>query len=119
DAPRPIASVLTAKEVRRQRRNGSAPLVAADVEPRRDVAILANRRAAARAAIVVRRTELTERAANARRPVVGPREVHVAVVCRFLRQAIGRPVLPPVVVPLEALIEAAHVPIEVTDPRAP
>ena len=62
---------------------------------------------AARCAIVVRRAELADRAAHVQAPVVLERDVHVRVVRRLERQPVRRPVLPPVVVQLEARCRTA------------
>jgi hypothetical protein len=78
-----------------------------------------HRRSAARLAVIVRRAELSNRSAGVDAPVVLEVDVQVGVVRRLEREAVVGPVLPPVVIPLEALVVLPHVAIEEPGPRCP
>src|SRR5260221_8504415 len=102
-----------------QVRDDHLAVVAVDAQPRGDVGILPDRRPAARAVVAIRRAELPYRAAEVERPGVVERGVRVRVERALLGKPGGRPVLPPVEIPLEALIQLARVAVEETRPRAP
>src|SRR4051812_682666 len=95
------------------------PVIAVDAKPRREIRILTHRWTTARRAIVERGAELTERAAHVPAPIVLERDVRVCIVCALDRHSLRRPVLPPVVVPLEAVVEEARLSVGVSRPRAP
>src|SRR5258706_16317033 len=107
------------KPVEPQVRDDHLAVVAVDAQPRGDVGILPDRRPAARAVIAIRRAELPYRSAEVERPGVVERGVRVRVERALLGKPRGRPVLPPVEIPLEALIQLARVAVEETRPRGP
>src|SRR6267142_5957932 len=113
------AATVAAEPVEPEIRHDRLAVVAIDAEPGREVGVLAHRRAAARAGIAVRRAELPDRPAEMQRPGVAERRVRVGVERPLLRQPRRSPVLPPVEVPLKALVELARVPVEVARPGAP
>src|SRR5207247_7902587 len=94
-------------------------IVADQTGPRREVGILPHGRAAARAGIAVRLAQLAQRAAGMERPGVAERDVRVRVERPLFGQSRRRPVLPPVGIPLKALVKGALVAIEVSHPGAP
>src|SRR3989441_7216820 len=94
-------------------------VVAVDAQPGSEVRVLPHRRAAARARIAVGRPELSDGPAEVERPRVPERGVRVGVERALLRQPRSRPVLPPVEIPLEPLVQLAGVAVEVPGPRAP
>src|SRR5690349_13426713 len=81
--------------------------------------ILANRRSAARCAIVVHSAELPECATKMEPHIVLERDMSVRVVRALERKSVGRPVLPPVLVQLESVVEPTLLSIEESGPRAP
>src|SRR5262249_38877382 len=101
------------------RRHERTTVVAVDAHPRSDVAVLPHRRSAARRSVVVRAAQLADRAAGVKLPIVLQRDADVRVLRGFRRKARGRPVLPHVVVQLEALVEQVIPAIEEPDPGAP
>ncbi len=112
--PGPAAEVVD-----RQVGHHAAPVVAVDEEPRRDVGVLPHRGPTACRAVVVGGAELAHGPAGVNAPVVAQREVQVRVGRPLHGQAFRGPLLPPVPVPLEALIERAHAPVEEPDPGGP
>src|SRR4029079_11852137 len=110
-----IAAEVIHGEVRHERLS----VVSDNEEPRRDVRVLPDGWTTAGGSIVIRLAKLAECAAHVPAPVVLERDVNVGVVGCFERKSISGPVLPPVVVPVEPVVEIALLAIVVSDPCAP
>src|SRR6202022_3195789 len=105
--------------VQRERWHQRVLIVADQEEPRRDVPVLPNRRAATRCSIVVGSAELSKCTTRVQRRVVLERDVGVGVVRSLQREARRSPVLPPVVVPLESVVILSLLPVEESHPCGP
>src|SRR6266480_243722 len=100
-------------------RHDRLAVVTVDPQPRAEVGILAYRRSTACAVVAVRGSQLADGPTEVQRPGVQECRVRIGIERPFLGQSRGGPVLPPVEIPLEALIQAAFVAIEVPRPGTP
>src|SRR5439155_26477240 len=99
--------------------NEHVAIVSLEPEPRRDVRILTHRRPTARAAIAVGGAQLTDGAAGVHPPAVGQLHMNIRVRRALLREAPSRPVLPPVEIPIGALVDTRRVIEAQSEPVAP